>query len=219
MISSNKATIMVIKLPDVTNFKLTQTSIDNYTGEAAYSFVWDSFGERFSGNTAMFYFEITPEPEIQPFNGKTENGATIALPFNYSGLDAGEYVFNIQAKGRNSKTESSGFAFGFVNGDKLTNPITVTVLDKLEFVSYNRETNKVTITNCESKMEKKCHAYTGKAIKAKVIVTDKGSNKQLKENVDFKVSYSNNTKRGTAKAKIIGIGEYTSSKTITFTIR
>ena len=151
MISSNKATIMVIKLPDVTNFKLTQTSLDNYTGEASYSFAWDSFGERFSGNTAMFYFEITPEPEIQPFNGKTENGATIALPFNYSGLDAGEYVFNIQAKGRNSKTESSGFAFGFVNGDKLANPITVTVLDRLEFVSYNRETNKVTITNTNTK--------------------------------------------------------------------
>ncbi len=81
------------------------------------------------------------------------------------------------------------------------------------------KSNKVDILNCEPKMEKKCHAYTGNAIKAKVIVTDEGSNKQLKENVDFKVSYSNNTKPGTAKVKITGIGEYTGSRKINFTIK
>ena len=66
--------------------------------------------------------------------------------------------------------------------------------------------------------------YSGKAKKPAVEVTVKSGNPYtsniLTKNVDYKVTYSNNVKIGkTAKVKIIGRGNYTGSKTVTFTIK
>jgi hypothetical protein len=79
--------------------------------------------------------------------------------------------------------------------------------------------NKVNMALCDIKVEKKCYEYTGQEIKAKVIVTDKGSNKELTEGVDYTVSYSKNVKQGTAKVKVTGIGEYKGSIKEKFVIR
>lgn len=58
--------------------------------------------------------------------------------------------------------------------------------------------------------------YTGKAIKPSVTVTHNGN--RLAEDVDYTVSYKNNTKIGTAKVTIKGKGNYTGSKTVKFKI-
>lgn len=71
---------------------------------------------------------------------------------------------------------------------------------------------KVTFTKGKSSF-----TYTGKAQKPAVTVKYNGT--KLKENTDYKVSYSNNTKAGTAKVKITGKGIYTGSCTKTFTIK
>lgn len=67
------------------------------------------------------------------------------------------------------------------------------------------------------KLEKKSYKYTGKAIKPKVTVTFAG--KKLKKNVDYKVTYSNNKKRGTATVKITGKGNYKGTLTAKFKIK
>ena len=62
----------------------------------------------------------------------------------------------------------------------------------------------------------KAQTYTGSAIKPKPVVTLDG--KELTRNVDYKVSYSNNKKIGTATMTVKGIGDYTGSAKKTFKI-
>lgn len=60
--------------------------------------------------------------------------------------------------------------------------------------------------------------YTGQEIKPALKVTNTGG-EVLTEGVDYSVTYSNNIKKGTAKAVITGIGNgYGGSKTVTFKI-
>lgn len=58
--------------------------------------------------------------------------------------------------------------------------------------------------------------YTGKMIKPAPAVTR--DNMKLREGTDYTVSYSGNKMVGTAKVTVRGIGNYTGSKTVTFTI-
>lgn len=58
--------------------------------------------------------------------------------------------------------------------------------------------------------------YTGKQVKPAVTVKYKG--KKLKKNKDYKITYKNNKKIGVATITIKGIGYYTGTKKITFTI-
>lgn len=60
------------------------------------------------------------------------------------------------------------------------------------------------------------YAYTGKSIAPSVKVAFGG--KTLVKDKDYTVTYSNNTKIGTASVKISGKGSFTSSKTVTFKI-
>ena len=58
--------------------------------------------------------------------------------------------------------------------------------------------------------------YTGVAIEPELTVTDNG--KKLTEDIDYTVSYSNNTEVGNAKAVITGVGNYCSTKGTSFRI-
>lgn len=60
------------------------------------------------------------------------------------------------------------------------------------------------------------YTYTGSAIKPAVTVTLGGT--ALVKNTDFKVTYENCTKVGTARIKVVGIGAYTGSVVKTFKI-
>lgn len=62
----------------------------------------------------------------------------------------------------------------------------------------------------------KVKVYTGKALKPAVKLTYK--NKALKLNKDYKVTYKNNKKVGTATITIKGIGKYTGTKKVIFKI-
>ena len=62
--------------------------------------------------------------------------------------------------------------------------------------------------------------YTGKAIKPAVKVTDKTlDNQQLKKDVDYTISYTDNKNAGTARYTIKGKGKYTGTYTGTFQIK
>ena len=58
--------------------------------------------------------------------------------------------------------------------------------------------------------------YTGSAVTPTPAITYNGT--RLKKGTDYTISYSNNTKAGTAKATIRGKGEYTGSRTVSFKI-
>ena len=63
----------------------------------------------------------------------------------------------------------------------------------------------VDIKKCEITVPDKVQ-FTGEELKPKITITNNG--KKLKENVDFKVEYSNNSTIGWATANIIGLGAY-----------
>ena len=75
----------------------------------------------------------------------------------------------------------------------------------------NNDISKATIT-----LEKSNYVYDGKPKTPSVTVKLDG--KTLTVNTDYTVSYSNNTNAGTAKATVTGMGRYTGSKSVTFTI-
>jgi hypothetical protein len=63
----------------------------------------------------------------------------------------------------------------------------------------------------------KARNYTGKAIKPSPTLTYKG--KKLKKGADYKLSYKDNKKRGTAKVIVTGKGNFKGKKTLKFTIK
>ncbi|MDE7083526.1 MAG: hypothetical protein K2O89_07505, partial [Clostridia bacterium] len=60
--------------------------------------------------------------------------------------------------------------------------------------------------------------YNGSAFTPTPTITDSGLSKTLTNNTDFTYSYSNNTNAGTATVTITGKGNYTGTKSTTFTI-
>ena len=72
-----------------------------------------------------------------------------------------------------------------------------------------------------AELSKTTMKYTGKALKPKVTVTSKidGEKYVLVKGTDYTVTYQDNIKRGTAKVIIKGIGHFTGTITLTFTIK
>jgi hypothetical protein len=89
--------------------------------------------------------------------------------------------------------------------------ISVAKSSNINFIKSTYRISEGTLT-----IKKKSYKYTGKAICPKVTV--KFGGKKLSED-DYKVTYTNNKKRGTATVKITGKGEYKGTLTANFTIK
>ena len=76
------------------------------------------------------------------------------------------------------------------------------------------------VKHCDVTLPKSSYTYTGSAIKPKPTVTFtwSGKTQTLKEGTDYTLSYSNNTKAGTATVTITGKGSYRGTLSKTFTI-
>ncbi|MGN0395136.1 MAG: leucine-rich repeat protein [Coprococcus sp.] len=81
-------------------------------------------------------------------------------------------------------------------------------------ISYN--INTISDSTATISGIKTSYAYSGKAIKPNVTVKLNGI--KLKNGTDYKVSYSNNIRTGTATVKIKGINDYSGTVTKTFKI-
>ena len=77
--------------------------------------------------------------------------------------------------------------------------------------------SRISISKASVTLSTSIYAYDGKAKKPGVTVKLNG--KTLKNGTDYTVSYSNNTKVGTATVKITGKGNYTGSVSKTFKIK
>lgn len=88
-----------------------------------------------------------------------------------------------------------------------------------EEISFEaKPASKIAISKTDIKLSASTCAYTGKAIKPKVTISD-GYFYTLKNGVDYTVTYSSNTKIGTGKITIKGKGSnYTGTVTKTFKI-
>ena len=103
---------------------------------------------------------------------------------------------------------------------------TVTVIGKGNYTGSNtaqftitkatEEPKKIDLSNATITLPKTSYTYDGKAKKPSVTVKLNG--KKLSVNQDYTVSYSNNTKAGTAKVTVTGKGSYTGSKSVSFKI-
>ena len=87
------------------------------------------------------------------------------------------------------------------------------VLETAEIPALSR----ISISNASVTLSTSTYAYDGKAKKPGVTVKLNG--KTLKNGTDYTVSYSNNTKVGTATVKITGKGNYTGSVSKTYSIK
>ena len=87
------------------------------------------------------------------------------------------------------------------------------VLETAEIPALSR----ISISKASVTLSTSTYAYDGKAKKPGVIVKLNG--KTLKNGTDYTVSYSNNTKVGTAKVTITGKGNYTGSVSKTYSIK
>ena len=87
------------------------------------------------------------------------------------------------------------------------------VLETAEIPALSR----ISISKASVTLSTSTYAYDGKAKKPGVTVKLNG--KTLKNSTDYTVSYSNNTKVGTATVKITGKGNYTGSVSKTFKIK
>ena len=87
------------------------------------------------------------------------------------------------------------------------------VLETAEIPALSR----ISISKASVTLSTSTYAYDGKAKKPGVTVKLNG--KTLKSGTDYTVSYSNNTKVGTAKVTITGKGNYTGSVSKTFKIK
>ena len=87
------------------------------------------------------------------------------------------------------------------------------VLETAEIPALSR----ISISKASVTLSTSTYAYDGKAKKPGVTVKLNG--KTLKNGTDYTVSYSNNTKVGTATVKIMGKGNYTGSVSKTYSIK
>ena len=87
------------------------------------------------------------------------------------------------------------------------------VLETAEIPALSR----ISISKASVTLSTSTYAYDGKAKKPSVTVKLNG--KTLKNGTDYTVSYSNNTKVGTAKVTITGKGNYTGSVSKTYSIK
>ena len=74
------------------------------------------------------------------------------------------------------------------------------------------------IHNTTTSIPQSEYAYTGEYITPVVTITSKATGSTLVEETDYTVSYSSNSKVGTATITITGTGNYTGTLTVTFTI-
>ena len=142
---------------------------------------------------------LTPTELAERFQNKLrkrDDKATV----NYREEDK---IYEVYYKGHNMELEDDGITGqgggqGGGNEGDINKPIS---------------SSDITVT-----LEYTSMTYTGSALTPGVTVKDRTNNKILTVNTDYTVNYANNINVGTATVTVTGKGNYSGSKTLTFTI-
>lgn len=173
--------------------------------------------------TSTDYSTVTiEEGKTQTISGKPllalTNMYTYRMFSQLYGAESAVREFGIPLKNYSVTWTSSDTSIATVSGSTLTavkageTTITCNVCGKKTSVKVVVKA-ATSIKNLKVKLSTKTYTYDGKAKKPSVSIEG------LTKDKDFTVSYSSNKAIGTAKVTIKGIGDYTGTQTVTFTIR
>lgn len=138
----------------------------------------------------------------------------------YAVDDADIYLYTLGED--NAKNKLTGCSLTAENGEgSFIMPaypvyITADIKSIQEFAGADKENPGIDITKDVVFEEVKPQIYTGKEIKPEITASYK--NYTLVKNKDYTLSYSNNKETGTAVITVVGKGNFTGTKEITFTI-
>ena len=199
----------VIKFKDTTLVEGTDYDITSYsynTSVTSNANVKVTGKGNYSG-TRTIYFQIT---------ACDINDVTLAsIPsVNYTGNAAVPEVTLTQ----NGKTLTKGTHYTLSCTDSQPGTATVTITGKGNFTGTRTATFTISKQSAANLTVNAIsdQQYTGNAITPGITV--KNGSKTLVKDTDYTVTYKNNTEPGTASVTITGIGNYTGTKTVNFTI-
>ena len=176
------------------------TALVTVTGKGNYS---GTLCETFTIQPKMFTSaEVTLSKDSYSYSGNAKQpGVTVV----YNGQTL---VNNTDYKIRYENNRNAGTATVVVTG---TGNYTGTI-------SRNYVINPRSITKPTASLETKSVEYSGNPNEPEPVVTDPMNNAVLTEGTDYTLDYRNNVNAGTASVIITGKGNYTGSRTISFTI-
>ena len=142
-------------------------------------------------------------------------------------LSSTSYVYSGAAKspavavkdGTKTLVKGTDYTVAYTNNTK-AGTATVTITGKGNYGGTLKKTFTIkprAISNTTATISKSIYLYTGSAVNPAVTVKD--GTKTLTKGTDYTVSYSNNTKVGTATVTITGKGNYTGTLKKTFAIK
>ena len=155
-------------------------------------------------------------------NPKSISSATVTLsPISYT-YDGAEKKPSVTVKdGTKTLTSGTDYSVSYSNNVDV-GTATVTVTGKNNYTGSTSKTftitepAKVNISSCTITLSPTSYTYDGTAKQPSITV--KYGSTTLTKDIDYTVSYSNNTNAGTATVTITGKGDYTGSTTKNFTI-
>ncbi|MDE7083175.1 MAG: hypothetical protein K2O89_05680, partial [Clostridia bacterium] len=172
--------------------KITITGKGNYTGtkEVSFSITARNISSATVAAIGAYYYDGAAK---EPTPAVTDGGSALVegVDFTYSyrdNIDVGTATLILTGMGNYTGTKEVSFSI---------QPPTISIAN----VTISQDT----------------YTYDGTAKEPRVTLVQIGS-LTLREGVDFTVSYSSNTNAGTAKVVITGIGDYTGTKEVNFTI-
>lgn len=183
---------------------VTITGIGSY--ENAKDVTFTIYEEEVVNKTSIKECDVTIEYDRISYDG-TEKTPTVTVVYNGITLTKGtdytiEYSDNIEV-GTATVTISG---VGDYDNCKL---VTFTIYE-------DEEVSKTSIRDCNITLSYNQVAYDGTV--KKPFVTVKYNNKTLTQNIDYSVTYSNNTRVGTAQVTVNGINGYSDQKVLEFEI-
>lgn len=168
-------------------------------GQLYYTYVDDEMAVfEFTPSTSGYYsFNVYNEYKDDFYGLVYNENIDLIGETSYLGTSADEYVqLNLTA----------GYTYYFA----------IVALNGYGYVEFSIDKCS-SLSNGTITLSKTSYTYNGEEKKPGVTVKVNGVT--LKNNLDYKVTYSNNKKAGTAKVKVTGMKKYTGSLTKTFTIK
>ena len=201
---------VVVSLMKGTDYEVKDYGANTIIGKNIGSMIVKGIGNYKDEKTVSF--------DIGKLNLADVNVAIKGIPFEYTGI---QITPKVEVSYKGSIISSSEYAVSYgdnINVGKDAGSITITSnSDNSEgektvtFDIISRDLSKATVT-----LSNYSFVSTGSQIKPGVTVTLNGSN--LIENTDYTISYGTNIDKGTGTVTINGIGIYSGSKSVGFTI-
>ena len=202
------------------DYRLDYWSDNNYTESATVTIT--PLSPYYSGDARKEDYKILFDPSLLKVTATDEGYPN----FTYTGKPIKPNFVVKTPDGTEATVDKSGITYYNSStgaGDTtsigtVTATIPVTIGERSATVEAKYYINSKTLDMCRI-VPIKDNYYTGSALKPTVIILNE-NNVQLKQGVDYSVTYSNNINPGknTGKVNIVGLKEYTGTATATFSI-